>query len=58
MSACYNRLHDYEQVQKEAEKMIELDPQQAKGYVRRGGAAFFQGKFEEANSDYDKGTLT
>jgi hypothetical protein len=36
--------------------MIELDPHHAKGYVRRGGAAFFQGKFAEASSDYEKGT--
>lgn len=64
--------------------MIELDSQQAKGFVRykfvfrtiftwlldriwfffllltlarRGGAAFFQGKFEEAQKDYERGTF-
>jgi len=52
LSATYARQKDYHSALEQAELMIKAKPDHAKGYLRRGGAYFFLGKYEVALADY------
>jgi len=53
LSATFQRLGDYSSSLQEAEAMIQSDPRHPKGHIRRGGALFFLGRYEEALQEYD-----
>jgi len=54
LCATYTRLKDYNNALEQAELMIKIKPDHAKGYLRRGGAYFFLGRTELALQDYIK----
>eukprot|EP01087_Luapelamoeba_hula_P010443 TRINITY_DN2771_c0_g1_i2.p1 TRINITY_DN2771_c0_g1~~TRINITY_DN2771_c0_g1_i2.p1 ORF type:complete len:170 (-),score=34.16 TRINITY_DN2771_c0_g1_i2:41-550(-) len=54
LAAVHTKLKDYDSVHKEADEMIRLDPTNPKGFVRKGGAFFFQHKGAEALDSYSK----
>eukprot|EP00494_Astrolonche_serrata_P006502 UN06526 len=54
-SACYQGMEEYENSLKDAEKVIELKPDFAKGYSRKGLALLKLKKFDEAVETYKAG---
>ena len=54
-SACYASMEEYEKALEDAEKCIQIKPDWAKGYSRKGLAEFNLGKYDEAESTYQKG---
>ena len=54
-SACYASLKEYSKALEDAEKTINLKPDWAKGYSRKGAALHGLGDYEEAVSTYEKG---
>lgn len=54
-SACYANLEKYEDALEDANKCIELKPDFARGYGRKGLAEFYLDKFEEAKKTYEQG---
>eukprot|EP01124_Arcella_intermedia_P024439 TRINITY_DN4117_c0_g1_i1.p1 TRINITY_DN4117_c0_g1~~TRINITY_DN4117_c0_g1_i1.p1 ORF type:complete len:477 (-),score=111.06 TRINITY_DN4117_c0_g1_i1:112-1329(-) len=54
LSATYSRLKDYQSALEQADMMIKLKPDHAKGYLRKGGAFFFLGKYDLALQAYLK----
>jgi tetratricopeptide (TPR) repeat protein len=55
LCATYTKLQDYENALREAELMIESDPEHPKGYVRKGGSFYFRGEYDLALEEYAKG---
>jgi stress-induced-phosphoprotein 1 len=54
-SACYCALKKYDEALKDGEKCIEVKPDFAKGYTRKGAALFGLGKLQEASAAYEAG---
>eukprot|EP00826_Nyctotherus_ovalis_P044733 TRINITY_DN4865_c0_g1_i12.p1 TRINITY_DN4865_c0_g1~~TRINITY_DN4865_c0_g1_i12.p1 ORF type:complete len:564 (+),score=207.99 TRINITY_DN4865_c0_g1_i12:207-1898(+) len=54
-SACYANLEQYEDALDDAIKCVELKPDFARGYGRKGLAEFYLGKYEEAQKTYEAG---
>eukprot|EP00697_Spironema_sp_BW2_P016925 gnl/Spiro4/8433_TR4427_c0_g1_i3.p2 gnl/Spiro4/8433_TR4427_c0_g1~~gnl/Spiro4/8433_TR4427_c0_g1_i3.p2 ORF type:complete len:136 (+),score=30.99 gnl/Spiro4/8433_TR4427_c0_g1_i3:522-929(+) len=54
ITAALSRLHQHQDAQRTADSMIAADPTHPKGYVRKAGALFFQGKYNDALHEYAK----
>lgn len=54
-SAAHAKLENYAESLNDAEQVIKLRPDWAKGYARKGSALQFLGRFEEAKSAFEKG---
>lgn len=56
-SACYASKERYEEALADANKCVELKPDWAKGYSRKGVALFRLERFEDAKATYEKGSF-
>lgn len=54
-SACYANLGEYDKALVDAQICVDLNPEWAKGYLRRGLAEFYLGKYEQAEVSYKRG---
>lgn len=54
-SACYASLEQYEDALDDARKCVELKPDFARGYGRKGLAEFYLKKYEDAKKSYEEG---
>ena len=54
-AACYTKLAAFNEALKDAEKCIELKPDFAKGYTRKGHVEFFTKQFDKALETYQEG---
>jgi stress-induced-phosphoprotein 1 len=54
-SACYANLKQYEDAFDDAKKCVELKPDFARGYGRKGLAEFYLNRFEDAKKTYEEG---
>eukprot|EP00391_Amoebophrya_sp_Ameob2_P010665 CAMPEP_0178995436 /NCGR_PEP_ID=MMETSP0795-20121207/7827_1 /TAXON_ID=88552 /ORGANISM="Amoebophrya sp., Strain Ameob2" /LENGTH=572 /DNA_ID=CAMNT_0020687745 /DNA_START=101 /DNA_END=1820 /DNA_ORIENTATION=+ len=54
-SACYSSLNEYDKALADGKKCVELKPDWAKGYTRKGLAEYFLGKYADAESTYEAG---
>ncbi len=54
-SACYANLKQYDDALDDARKCVELKPDFARGYSRKGLAEFYTGKYKEAVETYTQG---
>jgi len=54
-SACYANLEEYDKALVDAQICVDINPDWAKGYLRRGLAEFYLGKYEQAEVSYKKG---
>ncbi|XP_015608933.1 stress-induced-phosphoprotein 1 [Cephus cinctus] len=54
-SAAYAKAEEYKQALEDAEKTIELKPDWAKGYSRKGSALAYLGKIDESIKAYEAG---
>ena len=57
-AACYTKLAAFNEALKDAEKCIELKPDFAKGYTRKGHVEFFTKQFDKALETYQEGLDT
>jgi stress-induced-phosphoprotein 1 len=54
-SACYASLEDYDKALEDATKCVNLKPDWARGYARKGLAEFYLGLYDEAEKTYTQG---
>ena len=54
-AACYTKLTAFNEALKDAEKCIELKPDWAKGYTRKGHVEFFTKQYDKALETYQEG---
>lgn len=54
-SAAYAKCNNYDLALKDAEKTVELKPDWAKGYSRKGGALAYLGRYKESIAVYEEG---
>ena len=54
-AACYTKLTAFNEATKDAEKCIELKPDWAKGYTRKGHVEFFTKQYDKALETYQLG---
>eukprot|EP01126_Amoeba_proteus_P044445 TRINITY_DN493_c0_g1_i13.p1 TRINITY_DN493_c0_g1~~TRINITY_DN493_c0_g1_i13.p1 ORF type:complete len:140 (+),score=23.51 TRINITY_DN493_c0_g1_i13:60-479(+) len=54
LCATYTKLNDHVNALAEAEEMIRCDPEHPKGFVRKGGAHFFMGEYDDALGEYHR----
>lgn len=54
-SACLSSLKQYEKALEDGKKCVEIKPDWAKGYNRKGLAEYFLKKYDEAEKTYEKG---
>ncbi|KTW26783.1 hypothetical protein T552_02784 [Pneumocystis carinii B80] len=54
-SACYASLKDFDKALEDAVKCIEIKPEWAKGWSRKGAALHGKGEYEEAKTAYEEG---
>ena len=54
-SACYASLSKFTEAYEDGKKCVELKPEWAKGYSRKGHAEFFLGKLAESKETYEAG---
>eukprot|EP01126_Amoeba_proteus_P034638 TRINITY_DN345_c0_g2_i4.p1 TRINITY_DN345_c0_g2~~TRINITY_DN345_c0_g2_i4.p1 ORF type:complete len:272 (-),score=67.70 TRINITY_DN345_c0_g2_i4:96-827(-) len=56
LCATYTKLSEHTKALAEAEAMIQCDPEHPKGFVRKGGAHFFMGDYDDALDEYHRAT--
>lgn len=54
-SGCYASLNEYQKAYEDGKKCVELKPEWAKGYTRKGLAEYFLKKYDDAEKTYEAG---